>query len=87
MGYRVLSFKSHDAETREFEEAAMMAKEGIEKMCDLAEDMREQYGERRGMYGSRGNYGRRGYYGSREGWDDMEDYGERRMRDSRGRYM
>ena len=55
----------------------MMAKEGVRKMCELAEEMREQYGERR-----------RGSYGSREDWDGMDDmYGERRRRDSRGRYM
>lgn len=88
MGYRVMSFRSRDNESREFEEAAMMAKEGIEKMCDLAEEMRERYSERRsGNYGSRGGYGRRGYYGSRdEEWDEMDEMRERR-RNSRGQYM
>ena len=78
MGYRVMSFRSRDNESREFEEAAMMAKEGIEKMCELADEMRGRYGERRS---SRGGYGRRD-----DGWDEMDEYGERRMR-SRGRYM
>jgi len=78
MGYRVISFRGEGSDVREFKEAAMMAKEGIEKMCDLADEMRERYSER-GSYGER--YGERGYYG-RE-WDDME---ERRYRDSRGRY-
>ena len=35
--------------------------------------------------GHRGGYGRR--YGMREDWDDMDYMGERRRRDSRGRYM
>ena len=92
MGYRVFSMKSGSSESREFEEAAMMAKEGIERMCDLADEMADQYGERRGgYYGGRGRYGNRGGYGNRYGerdeWDMMYDYGERRRRDSRGRYM
>lgn len=80
MGYRVISMrdgrygrKSH--ETDEFYEAMDMAKEGLERVCELAEEMREQYG-------GRGSYGRR----EREEWDD-EPYMERRRRDSRGRYM
>lgn len=87
MGYRVISFRSEDSDSREFKEAAMMAKEGIEKMCELADEMRERYGER-GYYGDR--YAMRGgYYGMREhdDWDMMDGYGERRRRDSRGRYM
>lgn len=100
MGYRIFSFgnKSQSSESMEFEEAAMMAKEGLDKMCELAEEMKDQYGERRGRgsYGSRygmrgGDYGGRGGYGNRYGerdeWEDMDDYGERRRRDSRGRYM
>lgn len=91
MGYRIYDFgsKSKSAEVMEFEEAAMMAKEGLEKMCELAEDMKEQYGERRGSSGSRSNYRgggsygyrersgygnrERGGYGEREEWDDDED--------------
>lgn len=86
MGYRVISFRGEGSDVREFKEAAMMAKEGIEKMCDLADEMRERYSER-GSYGER--YGERGdYYGERGGyygreWDDMH---ERRRRDSMGRY-
>lgn len=79
------------SDSREFEEAMDMAKEGLERVCELAEEMREQYGERRsyGSYGSRGGYGRRGDYSRRddEMWDDDEMYGMRRRRDSRGRYM
>lgn len=84
MGYRVFSLRSgygrKSSETREFYEAMDMAKEGLERVCELAEEMADQYGERgRGGYGSR--------YGERDNWDDMSDYGERRRRDSRGRYM
>lgn len=86
------------SESKEFYEAMEMAKEGMERMCELAEEMIDQYGERRGGgssgnrgggYGGRGGYGNRGRggYGEREEWDEMDDYGERRRRDSRGRYM
>ena len=73
--------RGHSAQSREFEEAMSMAKEGLERVCELAEEMADEYSERRGSYGSRGGYGRRG------DWEDMEDYGERRRRDSRGRYI
>lgn len=89
MSYRIFSLKDRSSisDVRDFEEAAMMAKEGLDKMCELAEEMRAQYGERRGDYGRRGgSYGSR--YGMREEWDDDEmAYGERRRRDSRGRYI
>lgn len=81
MSYRVISFRGEDSDSREFKEAAMMAKEGIEKMCELADEMRDRYGERGGYYGMR--YGRRGH----EDWEDDDMYGERRRRDSRGHYM
>jgi len=82
MSYRVISMrdghygrKSSDA--HEFYEAMDMAKEGMERICELAEEMMDQYG-----YGER--YNRRDH----EMWpDDMPPYGERRRRDSRGRYM
>lgn len=60
-------------ESREFKRAAMMAKKGLEMMCDLAEEMEDRYSER-GSYMGRGDYGER------------DDFYERR-RDSRGRYM
>jgi hypothetical protein len=80
MGYRIISMRGgrygrKSSNTDEFYEAMDMAKEGLEKVCELAEEMREQYGDRHGDYGRR------------ENWDEMEDYGERRRRDSRGRYM
>lgn len=98
MGYNIYSLRSGNygrksSDSREFEEAMEMAKEGMERICELAEEMREQYGERRGSYGSRGNYGNRGgyggrgSYGERDDWDDDDMYGERRRRDSRGRYI
>lgn len=98
MAYRILSFKdkSSSADMMEFEEAMAMAQEGFDRVCELAEEMKDQYGERRGYgyrggYGNRGNYGMRGGYGNRYGdrdeWDDDMMYGERRRRDSRGRYM
>ena len=83
MSYRVISFRGR-SESREFDEALEMAKEGMARVCELAEEMRERYGER-GNYGDR--YGMRGGYGRRDHdeWDD-DMYGERRRRDSMGRY-
>lgn len=82
MGYAVYNLKGRKSDAIEFEEAARMVEEGLECMRELAEDMKEQYGMRRGGYGMRGDYGRR------EDWDEMDDmYGTRRRRDSRGRYM
>lgn len=51
------------------------------------------YGSRYGMrsrydnYGSRGDYGSRGNMGYRDDEEEWEEMGERRRRDSRGRYM
>ena len=63
-----------------------VTKEMLEEICEIVEDMDG------GEYGERGSYGRRDdQMGMRRGYrvyqDDMEDYGERRRRDSRGRYM
>lgn len=78
MSYRVISMRGGNygrkSNSDEFYEAMDMAKEGLERVCELAEEMREQYG-------GRGSYGRR-----HEDWDDMDGYGERRRRDSMGRY-
>ena len=88
MGYQIYSLKGRyhheESEADEFFEAAEKARKAVEKMHDLACEMEDRYSER--YYGMRG-----GYYGDRYGmrdhemWDD-EMYGERRMRDSRGRY-
>lgn len=89
MGYRVYNLRSggsygrKSSDMREFEDAMDMAKEGMERICELAEEMADLYGER-GNYGDR--YGMRGDYGRRD-WDDDDMYGERRRRDSRGRFM
>lgn len=82
MSYRVISFRGR-SESREFDEALEMAKEGMARVCELAEEMRDRYGER-GNYGDR--YGMRGDYGRRD-WEDDDMYGERRRRDPRGRYI
>lgn len=88
MSYRVYNLRSGDSygrkssDMREFEDAMDMAKEGMDRICELAEEMVELYGERRGGYGNRGNYG------MRDEWDDMDGmYGMRRRRDRMGRYM
>lgn len=87
MGYAVYNFRGgrhHGSEADEFFEAAEKARRAVEKMHDLATEMESRYGER--YFGEHD-----GYYGDRydrrdHGWDD-DMYGERRRRDSRGRYM
>ena len=81
MSYRVISFRGR-SESHEFDEALEMAKEGMARVCELAEEMRDRYGER-GNYGDR--YGMRGDYDRSDWEDDM--YGERRRRDRMGRFM
>lgn len=86
MGYRVYSFGQrdhHESEADEFYEAAEMARESVERMHDLAKEMEHRYGER--YFGMRHD----GYDRDRypEHYDERDDmYGDRRMRDSRGRY-
>jgi len=90
MGYSVYSLRGgrsrEESEAEEFFEAAEKARKAVEKMHDLACEMEDRYSERSG-YGSRGDYGRRGY-GRRDHEDwERDEWSERRMRDSRGRYM
>ena len=89
MGYLV-DF-SERSDVRRFDEGLKKAKHGLMEVCDIWEDMKQDFSER-GGYGERGSYrerySSRGYgerrgYSSRD-WDDMD---ERRYRDSRGRYM
>ncbi|MBO4924478.1 MAG: hypothetical protein J5382_10210 [Bacteroidales bacterium] len=95
MGYNVYSWRERGnggSEASEFRRAAKMAKEALDTMCELADEMEDRYSERRGDYGRRDDYSERGDYGNRGGYGrrDREDYdgwSERRMRDSRGRYM
>lgn len=91
MGLTILKSRSSD-DYREYKKAVKMAKQAIETICELTEDMEEEFGER--DYGERG-YGERSQsrvydmrrsnpYRERDDWDSMD---ERRSRDSRGRYM
>lgn len=98
MGYNVYSLRGggggsyrQKSDVDEFEEAAMMAKEGIkmakegvEMICEISEEMADQFGfrERRGggrggNRGGGGSSGGRGGYGSREGYRERGGYGER----------
>lgn len=65
---------------REYKKAVKMAKEAIETICELTEEMEEEFGyeERRGSTHMRGGSSYR--HGE---WDEMD---ERRGRDSMGRY-
>ena len=53
----------------EYKKALKMAKKSIETLCELTEEMEDEYG-----YGDRGSYRRR------EEHDDMYERGMRRMR-------
>ena len=53
----------------EYKKALKMAKKSIEILCDLTEEMEDEYG-----------YGERGSYRRREEQDDMYERGMRRMR-------
>ena len=53
----------------EYKKALKMAKKSIETLCELTEEMEEEYG-----------YGERGSYRRRDEQDDMYDRGMRRMR-------
>ncbi len=68
-------------------EGMEMAWEGVKQMCDISKEMKQQYGERR--YNNRdGMNGRDGMNSRGEDWNERDDeWMERRMRDSRGRYM
>jgi len=74
MGLIHIKERGGDEEYR-FKKALKTAKSAIEEICELSDEMEEQYSER-------GSYRMRGY--SSRDWDDMD---ERRSRDSRGRYM
>lgn len=79
--------EKHEGDVERFEYALKDAKMGIKEACEIFEEMKEQFGERRGYserYSTRGDYSQRGgYYRRDHDWDDME---ERRYRDSMGRY-
>ena len=77
---RLIFFKRGSDDYREYKQALMMAKKSIERLCELTEEMEDEYGYEERSGGYRMRYGER-----REDWDGGMD--ERRSRDSRGRYM
>lgn len=58
-------------EYREYKKAVKMAKEAIETICELTEDMETEFSER-GYEERRGSYMRGGSYRNGD-WDDMEE--------------
>ena len=75
MGIIHIMARGGDEEYR-FKAALKKAKSAIDEICELSEEMEEEYSER-------GGYRMRGGYSRREEWDGMD---ERRGRDSMGRY-
>ena len=85
---RIISFKNSGGEdVREYKAALKEAKrslerahEAVETICELSEEMEDEYSER----GDYSRYSNRGYYRRDDrDWDEMH---ERRYRDSMGRY-
>lgn len=79
-------FKERGDELREYKRALRMAKEGIDTICELSDDMEDEYSERGSYgerYGTRGDYRQRDYRRRDSEWDGMD---ERRYRDPMGRY-
>lgn len=64
-----------EGDAERFESALWKAKKGIKEACEIFEDMKEQFSERRG-YSDR--YSERGGYSASD-WDD-EEMSERRSR-------
>lgn len=84
MGLIHIKERGGDEEYR-FKKALKMAKSAIDEICELSDEMEDEYGsEGEERYGMRGGYSRRGGYYSRDEYGMMP---ERRSRDSRGRYM
>lgn len=79
---------------KQIAEGAEIAWEGMKKVCELSDKMKEQFGERRGDsmgyrhddFGMRDGYNGRDSYNFRD-WSNEDDrMMERRMRDSMGRF-
>lgn len=65
----------NEGDAERFEMALKKAKNGIKEACEIFEDMKEEFGERRGSYGERydGRYSRRDYddyYRRDPEWDE-----------------
>lgn len=81
MGLLHIMPRGGDEEYR-FKSALKKAKAAIEEICELSDEMEEEFSERSG-YGERTGTRMRGGYSRREDWEGMD---ERRGRDSMGRY-
>lgn len=81
MGLVQILARGNDESAQRFEDAIYDMKESVMEICEIYEEMKMQYGER-GDYGERSSYRHSERMGNRGG-----SMGERRGRDSRGRYM
>lgn len=75
-------FERGGDDAKQFDQAMKMAKAGLMEACEIWEDMKAELSER-GEYGERGAYGERSRSMRR---DEIGEWGERRGRDSMGRY-
>lgn len=78
MGIIHIMERGGDEEYR-FKKALKKAKSAIEEICELSDEMEEQYSER-------GGYRMRGGMNYRDEMDQTDSMAERRGRDSMGRY-
>ena len=79
-------------EAMRFKHAIKKLGEAYDTICELSDEMRDEFGERYSMrmgerYGMRGgmDYSPRDLYG--RGYYPRDEWEERRYRDSRGRFM
>ena len=77
-------FERSGDDAKRFDEAMKLAKSGLMEACEIWEDMKSQFSERRGGYSERWTPSEDGMQ-YRHDWDG--GVYERRGRDSRGRYM
>ena len=75
-------FERGGDDLREYKKAVKMAKEAIDMICELTDEMEDKFSSR-GGYGERegGMQYRHGMYGR-----EMDEMSERRYRDGMGRY-
>ena len=89
----VIFRERNEGDAEKFEAALKKAKKGLTEACEIFEEMKEEFSERRGGYSERASYGER-WTPSEDGMQwrggmsrrDYDEMSERRYRDGMGRY-
>ena len=89
MAWTEIRERHSEMEMGKVKEILAETKENLEMLCEMVEEMEgDDYGERGGYVNRRGDGGSSGGMRRRSRiYQDEDEYGERRRRDSRGRYM